>query len=34
MSNKDSDISFLAFYLDKIISYKLFEMLKRMDNNA
>lgn len=29
-----SDISFPTFYLDKIISYKLFEMLKRMDNNA
>ena len=29
-----SDISFTTFYLDKIISYKLFEMLKRMDNNA
>lgn len=29
-----SDISFPTFYLDKIISYKLFEMLKRMDNNT
>ena len=29
-----SDISFPTFYLDKIISYKLLEMLKRMDNNT
>ena len=29
MSNKDSDISFPTFYLDKIISDKLFEMLKK-----
>ena len=29
-----SDISFPTFYLDKIISYKLFEMLKKMDNNT
>ena len=29
-----SDISFPTFYLDKIISYKLLEMLKKMDNNA
>ena len=29
-----SDISFPTFYLDKIISYKLFEMLKKMNNNA
>ena len=29
-----SDIYFPTFYLDKIISYKLLEMLKRMDNNT